>query len=151
MKEVQRATSLVLIAIGALIGTLVLERVEIKDPTLRFSAVQATEILGVIIISILVIRGLIAVFFSRIRAEAPHLYEGVKNLARMIALGLMSLVGCTFVLFIMLSSNQGPVQPFPLGIAAVFAWAAIVAFRRIREQWWTWRAYRRLHTARSRI
>ena len=151
MKEVRRATSSVLIAIGALIGTLVLERVEIKDPTLRFSSVKATEILGVIIIAILVIRGLIVAFFSRIRVEAPQLYEGVKNLARMIALALMALGGCAEMLVTMLSSHQRPAQSLPLGIAAVFACVAVVALRRITRDWWAWTAYRRLHADRSRV
>ena len=151
MKEVSRATSLVLIAIGALIGALVLEQLEIKDPTLRFSVVQATKTLGSIIDAILVTGRLLEVYFATIGAEAPQLYERVKSHARITTLALLALGGWAGVLVTSLSNHQESAQPVPLGIAAVFAWIAIFALRRIRKNWWVWTAYRRLHTDRSRI
>ena len=150
MTEARKAAVTVLIAFLVLIGCLALEQMEIHDSTLRHSLMQLTAILGAVVVVILMMRGAIVTAMSHVKVTAPQLYSSIRNLGVVIALGLLSIAGCAFTLFVALGSSRHGLDYGPFGLAAVFA--GIVAFccRYIWKDWGAWRTYRHLRADQSK-
>jgi uncharacterized membrane protein YbhN (UPF0104 family) len=150
MTEPRKAVVIVLTAVLTLVGCLVLEYVEIHDSTLRSSVTEATAILGAVIVAVLAMRGVIVALMAHVKARTPQHYQGTKNLGKVIALGLMSLAGCGFTLYVAFGGKQQHLEYAPLAIAVVFAGIATFCLRYIWRDWKAWERYRRLDTGQRK-
>jgi hypothetical protein len=136
--EVRRAVLAVLIAVGLVIGVLSWAYERIADLALRSEVIRITGLMGLVIVATIAIRGFIKIFMANVRTSTPELYEGVRNLLKMLALAVMSLGGCGITLFTMLN-RPGGAQYWPVAIAAVFGGTATFCLGYV---WKEWRAFR---------
>jgi len=144
MSQARTSVALIVLTIGIVICALVFSELEIRDPELRSAVYLVASIIGAVVIVILLVLMANAAVLSRLKAKAPHLYDGYRNFGRILAVALMATIGLVnFLVFAFETSRR--IDYWSLGIAAIFGGLLAFCLRYVLK---VMKAYRRLQSGR---